>query len=173
MPMPGSRRLRLTFLLSLVANMASPFSQQTFAQQALTQSDSGPQKTSSLVPYRIENDGIAASLTGRAGDPARGAALFASRQVSTCLLCHADPTGPRTSADTIGPSLADAGSRLTGAQIRLRIVDAAWMNPDTVMPSFYVVAGLNRVGHQWRGKPILDAAQVEDLVAFFATWWSP
>ncbi len=95
-----------------------------------------------LVPYRIDNDGIARPLTGQPGDPTRGAALFASRQISTCLLCHADPSAPQAKAAAIGPSLAGVGSRLTEGQIRLRIVDAARVNPDTIMPSFYVVAGL-------------------------------
>jgi sulfur-oxidizing protein SoxX len=126
-----------------------------------------------LVAYQVENDRIVGSLTARPGDPARGAALFASRQISTCLLCHADPTAPPPAGGapggTIGPPLAGVGSRLTDSQIRLRIVDAARLNPDTVMPSFYVVEGLHRVGRQWQGKPILDAAQIEDLVAFLAT----
>jgi sulfur-oxidizing protein SoxX len=115
---------------------------------------------------RLENDRIA-SLTGQPGDAARGADLFARRQVSTCLLCHSDPASAPVVA--IGPSLANVGARLSEGQIRLRIVDAARLNPDTVMPSFYVTAGLNRVGAQWRDRPILDAGQIEDLVAFLVT----
>jgi sulfur-oxidizing protein SoxX len=41
------------------------------------------------------------------------------------------------------------------------------------MPSFYVVAGLVRVGRAWQGKPVLDAAQIEDIVAWLATLRSP
>ena len=162
MPMPGSRRLRLTFSASLI--MTGP---------ALAQHDPNAPAAPSLVRYRLENDRIEAPLTSRPGDPARGAALFVNRQVSTCLLCHADPQVaqsaiPQASTSTIGPMLAGVGSRLTEGQIRLRIVDAARLNPNTVMPSFYVVAGLNRVGRQWQGKPILDAEQIEDLVAYLA-----
>jgi L-cysteine S-thiosulfotransferase len=134
------------------------------AGPALAQTEPNPP----LVSYHVQDDGIAAPLTGQAGDPARGIAVFASRQTSTCLLCHADPTVPQPAAGTIGPSLAGVGSRLTPGQIRLRIVDAGRLNPDTVMPSFYAVGGLYRVGRQWQGKPILDAGQVEDLVAFLA-----
>jgi sulfur-oxidizing protein SoxX len=157
MPMPGSKHLQLTFLLSLV--MVVP---------ALA----GQDPASALVPYRVDNDQIAAPLTGHPGDPVRGAALFANRQVSTCLLCHADPAA-QTQANTIGPPLADVGARLSVGQIRLRIVDASRLNPDTVMPSFYVVDGLNRVGRQWRGKPILESSQIEDLVAYLAMQRSP
>jgi sulfur-oxidizing protein SoxX len=167
MPVLGSRRLRLAFLVSLI--MTGP---------VLAQRDSNTPAAPPLVPFRLENDSIQAPLTGRSGDPARGAALFGNRQVSTCLLCHADPGPvrsaiPQAQANSIGPMLAGVGSRLTEGQIRLRIVDAARLNADTVMPSFYVVAGLNRVGRQWQGKPILDAEQIEDLVAYLATLRSP
>jgi sulfur-oxidizing protein SoxX len=163
MPMPGSRRLRLTFSVSLI--MTGP---------ALAQHDPNTPAALPVVPYRVENDSIEAPLTGRQGDSVRGAGLFANRQVSTCLLCHADPGParsdiPQASGSTIGPLLTGVASRLTEGQIRLRIVDAARLNPNTVMPSFYVVAGLNRVGRQWQGKPILDAEQIDDLVAYLAT----
>jgi L-cysteine S-thiosulfotransferase len=146
--------------LGVALGMAAPVS----ARQ-----DPGVHAAEPLASYRVENDSIATSLTGLPGDPARGAALFANRQVSTCPLCHAAPATVRLPAGTIAPSLADVGSRLTDGQIRLRIVDAARVNPATVMPSFYVITGLNRVGRQWRDRPILDAAQIEDLVAFLAT----
>lgn len=158
--MRGSGRLRLRFLLSMATVVVAP---------ARAQQDPGGGIVPPLVPYRVENDYIAASLTGDRGDPVWGAALFASRQTSTCLLCHADPSVRKPLTGTIGSSLADVGSRLTAGQIRLRIVDAARINQDTVMPSFYTTAGLHRVGHQWQGKPILDAAQIEDLVAFLVT----
>jgi sulfur-oxidizing protein SoxX len=37
------------------------------------------------------------------------------------------------------------------------------------MPSYYRVDGLNRVAANFRGKPILTAEQIEDVVAFLAT----
>jgi len=37
------------------------------------------------------------------------------------------------------------------------------------MPSYYRVDGLERVAPAWRGKPILDAEQIEDIVAYLAT----
>jgi L-cysteine S-thiosulfotransferase len=163
MPMRGSRRLRPAFLLSLVMIMVTMMLGTAFPQQG---SDAGTALP--LVPYRVDGDQIAAPLTGVPGDPGRGAALFGNRQISACLLCHADPATPQPSTETIGPSLAGIGSRLTAGQIRLRIVDAARLNPETVMPSFYMTAGLRRVGRQWQGRPILDAAQIEDLVAFLA-----
>jgi sulfur-oxidizing protein SoxX len=49
------------------------------------------------------------------------------------------------------------------------VVDASRVNPRTIMPPFYRVDGLNRVGRAWRGAPILSAAEVEDVVAYRAT----
>ena len=37
------------------------------------------------------------------------------------------------------------------------------------MPSYYRVDGLADVAAQYRGKPILSAQQVEDVVAWLAT----
>ncbi len=125
-----------------------------------------------LVGYSVTNDAIEEPLGGAVGDANRGAALFANRQVSTCLLCHADPSAQQ-SGRAIGPSLAGVGSRLTAGQIRLRIVDAGRVNPETIMPSFYKVDGLTRVGRQWQGKPVLNAMQIEDLVAWLATLRNP
>lgn len=37
------------------------------------------------------------------------------------------------------------------------------------MPSYYKIDGLIRVGASWKDKPILTAAQIEDVVAYLAT----
>jgi sulfur-oxidizing protein SoxX len=51
----------------------------------------------------------------------------------------------------------------------LRIVDNVRVNPQTVMPSYYRVEGLTRVASPFRGKPILTAREVEDVVAYLGT----
>lgn len=122
-----------------------------------------------LLPYRVEGDGIAASLAGKPGDPVRGRALVASRQTGLCLLCHAAPIPEERFQGSIGPDLRGVGARLSPAQLRLRVVDASQANPDTVMPGYYVVQGRTRVGAAWRDRPVLDAGQVEDVVAYLAT----
>jgi sulfur-oxidizing protein SoxX len=65
------------------------------------------------------------------------------------------------------------GSRLAAGEIRLRLIDARRLNPDTVMPPYYVVDGLNRTGHVWQGRPALSAQQIEDVVAFLTTLRAP
>jgi sulfur-oxidizing protein SoxX len=118
-------------------------------------------------------DAIDAPLTGQPGDPARGRQIVENRAVSACLLCHAGPFPEAHLQGTIGPSLDGVGSRLSAGQIRLRLVDARKLNPDTVMPPYYVVDGLNRTGRQWQGRPALSAQQIEDMVAFLATLRAP
>ena len=70
---------------------------------------------------------------------------------------------------TLAPSLAGAGLRSTPAQLRLRLVDASRLNPDTIMPPYYRVDGLVRVARNFQGKTILTAQQIEDVVAYLAT----
>ncbi|HEX7559897.1 MAG TPA: sulfur oxidation c-type cytochrome SoxX [Usitatibacter sp.] len=101
------------------------------------------------------------------GDAARGREVFASRDGGRCILCHGAPG--IEGAGNVGPSLAGVASRLTTGQIRLRIADITRVNPDAVMPTFHRVEGMVRVAPEYRGKPALDAQQVEDVVAWLAT----
>jgi sulfur-oxidizing protein SoxX len=121
-----------------------------------------------LPPYAVVGDAIPASLTGAPGDAARGRALVVERS-STCILCHRGPFPEQRVQGDLAPSLAGAGSRWSEGELRLRLVDASHLNAATIMPSYYRVDGLNRVGPSWRGKPILSAGQIEDLVAYLAT----
>lgn len=113
-------------------------------------------------------DGIPAALTAQPGDPVRGRAIVASRQQGLCLLCHEAPIAEERFQGNLAPSLAGAGSRWSAAQLRARIVDARRLNPQTTMPPFHATDGLQRVGEAWRGRPALDAQQVEDVVAYLA-----
>jgi sulfur-oxidizing protein SoxX len=121
-----------------------------------------------LRSIAISGDSIAESLTGVPGDPQRGRAIVINRQ-NTCILCHSGPFAEEKFQGDLAPNLAGAGSRWSEGQLRLRLVDASRLNPATVMPSYYRVEGLQRVGAPWRGKPILSAEQIEDVVAYLAT----
>ena len=121
-----------------------------------------------LAPYTVVGDGIPASLTGTPGDAARGRALVLAR-TTTCILCHSGPFPETRFQGDLAPDLTGAGNRWSVSQLRLRLVDASRFNAQTIMPSYYRVDGLARVGPNWRGKPILSAEQIEDIVAFLAT----
>jgi hypothetical protein len=103
----------------------------------------------------FEKRAIPDSLTKSKGDPAAGHKIVVSRQ-STCLLCHLGPFPEERFQGNLGPDLAGTGSRWSEVQLRLRIVNAASLNPATIMPPFYHVEGLTRVHPAWRGKPILS-----------------
>jgi len=122
-----------------------------------------------LRPYTIAGDAIPASLTGAPGDAARGKAIVASRQTGLCLLCHSAPLPEEKFQGTIGPDLKGAGLRYTEGQLRLRIVDSSAVNPGTIMPAYYRQDGLERVAPAFRGRTVLTAEQIEDVVAFLMT----
>ena len=88
---------------------------------------------------------------------------------SNCLLCHTVPDPGGRAMGDIGPPLAGVGGRLSAGQLRLRIVDSTRINPQTPMPAYYRVDGLNGVAAAFRGKPILSAQEVEDVVAYLVT----
>jgi sulfur-oxidizing protein SoxX len=122
----------------------------------------------SLLPYRIVGDAIPDSLTGAPGDPVRGRAVVTKCE-NTCLLCHSGPFPEERFQGDLSPNLKGTGSRWNEGELRLRMVDASRLNPATIMPSFYKIDGLNRVAAAWRGKPILTAEQIEDVVAYLKT----
>lgn len=121
------------------------------------------------TPFTVVGDAIPASLTGAKGDPERGRAIVTNRYVGLCLLCHSGPFPEERMQGTLAPDLKGAGKRWSEGQLRLRIVDAARLNPATTMPPYYRIDGLSRVAPSLRGKPVLTAGQIEDVVAFLAT----
>jgi sulfur-oxidizing protein SoxX len=122
-----------------------------------------------LVAYQVEGNAIARPLTAVPGDVARGRAIVANRQVGLCLLCHAGPLPEERFQGNLAPNLAGSGTRWSEGQLRLRIVDAGRINPDSIMPAYYRIDGLTRVAPAQRGKPIFEAQQVEDVVAYLRT----
>lgn len=86
-----------------------------------------------------------------------------------CLLCHSGPFPEERFQGNLAPSLAGVGARLSTGQIRLRIVDPGRVSPQTIMPAYFRTEGLQRVAPAYRGKTVLSAQQIEDIVAFLAT----
>jgi sulfur-oxidizing protein SoxX len=115
------------------------------------------------------SDSIPASLTGAKGDPARGRAIVANRQVGLCLLCHSGPFPEERFQGNLAPDLTAVGARFSEGQIRQRIVDSRKVNPQSIMPAYYKSEGLARVAPAFRGKTVLTAEQIEDIVAYLLT----
>lgn len=122
-----------------------------------------------LRSFTIVGDAIPDSLTGKRGDPGRGRAIVANRQVGLCLLCHTGPFPEERFQGSLAPDLGGVGSRWSEGQLRLRLVDSSRLKPDTIMPSYYRIDHLTRVGRAWQGKPVLSAEEIEDVIAFLMT----
>src|SRR5262245_27697581 len=117
--------------------------------------------------FEAAGDSIPRPLSAEPGDAARGRSIAVNRDQGGCTLCHALPGEKAFGA--IAPTRAGAGARFTVPQLRLRVADSTRVNPDTPMPAYYRTEGLNQVAKAFRGKPILTAQQVEDVVAWLAT----
>ena len=128
-----------------------------------------PATAQPLAAYKVTAGEVAEPLAGLSGDEGRGRAIVANRQVGLCLLCHTGPIPEERFQGNLAPSLAGAGARWTPGQLRLRMIDARRLNPQSIMPTYYGTAGLERVGAAWQGLPLLSAQQVEDVVAYLTT----
>jgi sulfur-oxidizing protein SoxX len=109
------------------------------------------------------------TATGAGGDARRGEAIVRDRSVGMCLLCHSGPFPDERSQGNLAPPLDGAGARHSREDLRARIEDGRRFNPGTIMPAYARTGGFARVGAAWDNKPILEAAQIEDVVAFLET----
>ncbi|WP_207447672.1 sulfur oxidation c-type cytochrome SoxX [Roseomonas marmotae] len=126
-----------------------------------------------VAPFTVTSDAIEAPLDGLRGDPARGEAVVRNRETANCLICHMIPGTTERFMGEVGPPLAGVGSRLSPGQIRLRVVDPTLWNPQAIMPAYHRTEGLLRVDRQYRGRPVLTAQEVEDVVAYLSALKAP
>ncbi len=136
-------------------------------------------KTSKLVEYEIFNliqsKSIPKPLAGKKGNWKRGEALILDAGKGNCLQCHRidqflekakknpDVYG---NMGEIGPSLDGVASRYKDSQLRLILVNAKLVFPETIMPAYYRVEGLTRVDDKYLDKPIMSAQDIEDILSF-------
>ena len=119
----------------------------------------------SVRPEPVEGPALSPSK----GDAKRGEAIVRDRTTGLCLLCHSGPFPDERFQGNLAPPLDGAGARWSPDELRARIEDSRRFNPQTIMPAYARTAGFTRVGGAWENKPILDAGQIEDVVAFLAT----
>jgi sulfur-oxidizing protein SoxX len=122
---------------------------------------------SESVRFETVGDTLPRALAAEPGRPERGRSIVVNRDQGGCALCHEVPG--ETRFGNIAPSLAGVGARLSVPQLRLRVADSSRVNPATPMPAYYRTEGLTQVAAAYRGKPVLTAEQVEDVVAWLAT----
>lgn len=120
---------------------------------------------------------VAESLTGSAGNAAEGKIIMTTRGLGNCIACH-----NVTSLEEfpfhgeIGPSLDGAGDRWSEAELRGIVSNAKMTFDESMMPAFYKTTGYIRPGNAFTGKaaegelpPLLNAQQIEDVVAYLLT----
>jgi len=114
---------------------------------------------------------LAVSVSGAPGDAANGAKVFANRKQGNCLACHANADMPSESFQgQIGPAMDGVSLRYSEAQLRAILVNSkAVFGEETLMPGFYRTTGLQRVAKKFADKPILNAQQIEDVLAYLLT----
>ncbi len=69
----------------------------------------------------------------------------------------------------IGPPLDGTAGRWSEGELRLRIVNPKLVNEKTIMPAFYRNEGFTRVLKKFKGKSVLSAQEVEDVLAYVMT----
>ncbi len=130
----------------------------------------GSASADGLVKYKVADNAIQQSLTGKPGDAAEGVKTFTNRKLGNCLGCHqVTALAKEPFHGEIGPSLDGVAGRYSEAQLRMQVVNAKVLNPDTIMPAFYRTEGLHRVLDNFKDKPILTAEEVENVVAYLKT----
>jgi L-cysteine S-thiosulfotransferase len=120
---------------------------------------------------------VEASLTGVPGDPANGVKVMTTNALGNCVACHQIAALPDVEfPGNIAPALDGVADRWTEAQLRGIVTNAKMTVEGSFMPAFYKVDGFNRPGDGFTGKagteplaPILNAQQIEDVVAFLMT----
>lgn len=119
----------------------------------------------------FEDSSVVASLTGGAGDPVAGAAVFKDRSLGNCLACHANADMEKELFHgNVGPSMDGVADRWKPEELRAIVTNSKQVfGEETVMPGFYSLEVGKNVGEQFVGKTILTAQQVEDVVAYLAT----
>ena len=118
--------------------------------------------------YKVVDGTIPMSLTGKAGDAANGRKVAVHRKKGNCLACHEMPIPEQQFHGQIGPSLVGVGDRMNESELRAMVVDSKILNEDSIMPSMHVVK-TTRILKKFKGKTILSAQQVEDVVAYLLT----
>ena len=137
-----------------------------------TFSNAGSHSKSVSPEMAMVKDGMfAKSLTGGAGDAVKGKKTFANRKLGNCLACHENSDlSSLPFHGEVGPSLDGVAGRYDEGQLRAIMINSkAVLGEDTIMPSFYRLENGVRTLKKFKGKTILNAEQVEDILAYLKT----
>lgn len=125
---------------------------------------------SHMKAYKVDGHAIKASLTGKPGDAAKGRKLAIHRKKGNCLACHViSDLKDQPFHGNVGPSLDGVAGRYSEGELRMRIVNPKIFHEETIMPAFYKADGFTRPIKKFKGKSVLSAEEVEDIVAYLKT----
>ncbi len=120
--------------------------------------------------WEVKDHSIEKPLCGLKGNPENGRKLAIARKKGNCLACHVMPIPEQDFHGNIAPPLNGVGGRYTAAGLRMRLVDIKQINPMSLMPSFYKHPDkLANVAKKFKGKTVLTAQEIEDIVAYLET----
>lgn len=135
-------------------------------------SNAGSHAKSISPEMAMIKDGVfTKSLTGGAGDAVKGKKTFANRKLGNCLACHENSDlSSQPFHGEVGPSLDGVAGRYDEGQMRAILINSKTVLGDaTIMPSFYRLKNGVRTMKKFKGKTILNAEQVEDVIAYLKT----
>jgi sulfur-oxidizing protein SoxX len=113
---------------------------------------------------------VAISLTAALGDAANGRKVFMNRKQGNCLACHVNnEMSEQTFHGEVGPELNGVADRWSASELRGIVINSKLVFEGTIMPAFYKDSGFTRSLKKFEGKTILNAQQVEDVVAYLQT----
>lgn len=123
-----------------------------------------------MATAQSDDPALPGPLTDQPGDPERGLAILRDSGLPSCMICHLFPALPDKDQGGLGPVLDGVVlGAYAPAELRLRIIDARRIVPDTIMPPYFSTEGLFRVAPRWAGQTIYSAQDVEDVIAFLQT----
>ncbi len=99
----------------------------------------------------------------------QGRAIVANRQLGLCLLCHSAPIPEERFQGNLAPNLVDLVQGKSEADLRQTLQDPSQRRPGTIMPAYGRTDHLQRVAKGLEGKPLLNAQQIEDVMAYLMT----
>jgi sulfur-oxidizing protein SoxX len=92
--------------------------------------------------------------------------IITSRESGNCIACHEVP-GVEGRVSNFGPSLQGVGRKWSSEELRKWVKDARKINPNTLMPPFGTLEGLNKVNPS---RVILSDAQITQVVDTLQSW---
>ena len=118
-------------------------------------------------PYEIDIEELnAKTLTFTyKGDAVRGKKIITDRRFN-CISCHEVPIPEEKFQGNFGPSLTGVGKKYTKDEIRLRVINSKILNPESIMPSYFVKIEYERTPAKLLRKTILSFKEVEDIVEY-------